>query len=255
MADVVLIHGFPFDATMWAHQVTVLREAGHRVLAMDVGGLGESAIPTATPDVNVMAEQVTIAMDAAGVERAIIGGLSMGGYVAMAMLRFAPERVAGLMLIDTKASADDPERRAMRKSMAETMRQAQSTEVLARSMPQTLVSATTAKTQPSVVIDLADRIRRANQQAVAWCQVAMASRPDSLSTLRSAGALPALVLCGADDMVTPVSDHEQLVAALRDAGGQPQFVVIPEAGHMSALESPDAVSSAIVEFLSTLVAR
>ncbi|MBU6213739.1 MAG: alpha/beta fold hydrolase [Actinomycetales bacterium] len=250
MADIVLIHGFPLDASMWEAQVAALQAAGHRVLTPEVGGLGASTIPAGTPDVQALAEQVVAAMDSAGFGRAVIGGLSMGGYVAMAMLRVAPERVAGLVFMDTKAAADDPARWATRMQVAASVRDSNSVEALARTMPTTLISEASRAVQPALAQRVADLIRRAQPESVAWCQEAMASRPDSLTTLRSAGALPALVLCGRDDEVTPVSDHEQLVAALRDAGGRPEFVVVPGAGHLAPMEDPAAVSTALVEFLS-----
>ena len=234
---------------MWDAQVAALTAAGHRVLTPEVGGLGASAVPDCAPDVDAMAEQVVDAMREAGIEQAVIGGLSMGGYVAMAMLRVAPERVGGLILMDTKAGADDPARRATRMQVAASVRASGSVEALARTMPATLVSENSESLHPGLRDTVADRIRRARPEAVAWCQEAMASRPDSLTTLRSAGALPSLVLCGGDDAVTPVADHEQLVAALRDAGGQPMFAVVPGAGHLAPLEAPAAVSEALLEFL------
>lgn len=252
MADLVLIHGFPLDASMWRHQIATLTAAGHRVLTPEVGGLGGSCLPSGDPDVSALAAQVVAAMDTVGWERAIIGGLSMGGYIAMAMLRLAPERVAGLVLMSTKAAADDPSRRAARIATAAQVRRARSTEALARTMPATLVSPHTAQSDPELVARVAEMIRAARPEAVAWCQEAMASRPDSLTTLRSAGALRSLVLCGDDDTVTPVADHNQLVAALRDAGGQPERVVIPRAGHLAPLENPETVSRALCDWLMTL---
>lgn len=235
---------------MWSAQALALQNAGHRVLTPDIGGLGTSSIPTGSADVDQMANQVVEEMVAAGWERAVIGGLSMGGYVAMAMLRVAPQKVAGLILIDTKASADDPARRATRLKVAQAAREGNSVQALARTMPLTLLSAASRGSQPELLADLETRIRHANPEAVAWCQEAMASRPDSLTTLRSAGALPALVLCGSDDEVTPLRDHEQMVAALRDAGGHPEFVVVQGAGHLAPMENSSAVNASLLEFLS-----
>ena len=192
-------------------------------------------------------------MTAAGLEHAVIGGLSMGGYVAMAMLRVAPHMVSGLVLMDTKASADDPARRQTRRDTAEHVRREASTEALARTMPTSLLSATSMRANPALAEAVADRIRAADPEAVAWCQEAMATRPDSLTTLRSAGALPALVMCGEEDAVTPPAEHAQMVAALRDAGGRPQFVVIPHAGHVAPLEQPERVNEALVAFLDGTV--
>lgn len=250
MVDVVLIHGFPLDATMWDSQVAALTAAGHRVLTPEVGGLGESAVPAAPADIAAMAQQVVDAMTDAGWDQAVMGGLSMGGYVAFAMLRVAPHMVSALVLMDTKASADDPARRQTRRDTAAHVRREASTEALARSMPASLLSASSLQGNPELAESVAGRIRAADPEAVAWCQEAMATRPDSLTTLRSAGALPALVLCGEDDAVTPPADHAQMVAALRDAGGNPQFVIIPGAGHLAPMEQPELVNEVLSAFLN-----
>lgn len=252
MRNIVLIHGFPLDATMWDSQAHALSKAGHQVLLPEIGGLGSSTIPDSEPDIHAMAAQVADAMQVAHMERAVIGGLSMGGYVAMALLRVAPERVAGLMLLDTKASADEPERRATRMQIAANVRAGNSVESLARTMPATLISDVSEDSQPGLRANVAEMIRRASPTSVAWCQEAMSSRPDSLTTLRSSGAMPSLVLCGSEDSVTPPSDHEQLIAALRDSGGQPKYVVVPGAGHLPPLENPTAVNAAMMEFLGSI---
>lgn len=255
MTAIVLIHGFPLDSSMWAQQVAALTAAGHEVLTPDVGGLGLSEVPAGEPDIHSMAQQVVDAMHTVGWERAVIGGLSMGGYVAMAMLRVAPERLAGLVLMDTKAGADDPVRRQTRRDTAHHVRSAASTEALARSMPTSLLSQYSMRTHPQLAVDIAQTIRRATPEAVAWCQEAMASRPDSLTTLRSAGSLPSLVVCGEEDAVTPVTEHRQVVAALRDAGGNPQLHVIPSAGHLSPMEQPQVVNQTLLDFLDTMAVR
>ena len=101
--DVVLLHAFPVDATLWTPQRIALADAGFRVITPDLPGFGGSALPDATPSLDVMADEVAGLLDLLGVREAVVGGLSMGGYVAMAMLRRHPERVSRLVLADTKA--------------------------------------------------------------------------------------------------------------------------------------------------------
>ena len=106
---VVLLHAFPMDSALWASQRRALAGEGFRVVSPDLPGFGGSAPSRSAPSLDVMADEVAALMEELGIDRAVVGGLSMGGYVAMAMLRRHPARIAGLVLADTKAAADTPE--------------------------------------------------------------------------------------------------------------------------------------------------
>lgn len=242
MSRFVLLPAFPLDCRMWASVRQDLEASGHEVLCIDIGGLGNSEIPThAQPSVDAMAEQAAAAIHAAGWDSAHVAGISMGGYVAMAMLRVAPEYVSGLALVSTRASADSPARRAERLAQASAL-DARSLEVLARTMSVSLLSGD-ATAQSTA--DVSMWIREQNPAAVAWCLAAMATRPDSLSTLRSAGARPVVVVTGAADEITTAVDAQQMLMACRDAGSQPTYVEISGVGHLTVVESPTSVVQAI----------
>ncbi|HEY7858304.1 MAG TPA: alpha/beta hydrolase [Candidatus Nanopelagicales bacterium] len=249
----MLLHAFPLDKSVWDGVVGPVSEAGWDVVVPDLRGFGESRYgpdgPDDEPSLAAMARDVVGILDRIGARSAVVGGLSMGGYVAMELLRQTPDRVAAMILADTKGTADDDVARANRLRVAEQVLAAGSTEALARAMVPTLVGTTTLAARPAVV----DRVRRVieatDPAAVAWAQRAMAARPDSLPTL-AGFAGPALVLWGEQDVVSPRSEQDLLLASL--AGGR--FEIVEDAGHLSAMEAPEAVSAALVRFLAEVPA-
>ena len=246
---VVLLHAFPVDKRLWDGVVDAVSEAGWDVVVPDLRGFGESAYgpegPDDEPSLALMARDVLAMLDRLGEHAVVVAGLSMGGYVAMAMLREDPARVAGLVLADTKATADTPAARADRHRVADEVLAAGSTSALARAMVPTLLGATTVARRPEVVAAVRGWIEQADPAGVAWGQRAMAARPDSLADL-AAYRGPALVIWGEQDGVSPRSEQEAMLTALRDA----RFVEVPDAGHLSAVEDPAAVAAALVTFLA-----
>lgn len=254
----VLLHGFPLDHRMW-QEVADLLPGDRTVLAPDLPGFGRSpagpsvaealgADPT-VPSLEVAADAVEMTLRAAGVRRAVVAGLSMGGYVAMAVLDRHPDLVAGLGLVDTRANADDDAGRARRLSVAETVL-AEMTVDAVIGMRTGLLGVTTRVSRP----DLAERferwIRDQGPAAVAWAQRAMAARPDRTAVLAGFGG-PAVVVVGAEDELSPVATAEHMVGALPDA----RLVVVPSVGHMTANESPEPVAAALSELLRRVERR
>lgn len=245
---VVLLHAFPFDRHVWDGVVDSLADADWDVVVPDLRGFGESAYgedgPDDDPSLALMARDVLGILDRIGVSSAVVAGISMGGYVAMELARQDPARIAGLVLVDTKATADSDEARANRLKVAEQVLAAGSTEALARAMVPTVLGATSLEQRPAVVAQVRSWIEAADPAAVAWAQRAMASRPDSLADLASL-AVPALVVWGAEDAMSPRSEQDLMVEALRDA----RLVVVTESGHLSTVEAPEQVAAALVTFL------
>ena len=246
---VVLLHAFPLDRHVWDGVVDRLAEADWDVVVPDLRGFGESAYgedgPDDDPSLSWMARDVLGILDRMGVSAAVFAGISMGGYVAMEIVRQDPARVAGLVLVDTKATADSDEARANRLRVADSVLEAASTKALARAMVPTLVGTTTQEEHPEVVTQVASWIEAADPAAVAWAQRAMAARPDSLPDLASL-AVPALVVWGAEDGMSPRAEQDLMVEAMRDA----RLVVVTESGHLSTVEAPDAVAEALATFLA-----
>jgi len=236
----VLLHGFPLDHRMWDAAAAVV--PGDRpVLAVDLPGTPADADPLPEPSLDASADLVAATLRSAGVDRAVVAGLSMGGYVVLALLERHAELVAAAGLVDTKSTADGDEARANRLRIADEVASG-STVAPVRPMSTTLVGETSRSARPDLVRTLAGWIEEQRPEGIAWSQRAMAARPDRTEVLRGyAGHV--LVLVGDEDTVTPVEAAEHMVAVAPHAA----LVVVPHAGHMSALEQPAAVADALAE--------
>lgn len=242
----VLLHAFPLNASMWSAQREAL-SATHRVLCPDQRGFGGTQLGHDDPSLDEVADDVAAMLDARKVGEIVLGGLSMGGYVAMAFLRRHASRVRALILADTRASADTPEGAANRLRVADAVIEAGSSALLVDEMLPTLLGATTRERQPLVQGRVKALVERAPAYAVAWAQRAMAARPDSFDTLRAFDR-PALVVVGEEDELSPPADAHAMADALPNA----TLVTIPESGHLTSVEAPEAFNDAVAAFLATL---
>ena len=246
----VLLHGFPLDLRMWL-DVTDLLAGDPTVLAPDLPGFGTSpggpdvaaAVGGTEPSVDVMADGVAATLHAAGVDRAVVAGLSMGGYVAMALLERHPDLVAGLALLDTRSTADDDGARTQRLRVADTVTAELSVEAVL-GMRTALLGAGNRGTRLDLVERLDGWIRDQGPLGVAWAQRARAARPDRTAVLAGYRG-PAVVLVGDEDEVTPLEAARHMVGALAGA----ELVVVRGAGHMTSNESPEPVAAALTALL------
>ena len=243
---VVLLHAFPLSAAMWVEQREALR-GSYRVLAPDLRGFGASPAGDDEPSLDLLADDVAGLLDDRGIEQAVLAGLSMGGYVAMAFARRHPARLRGLVLADTKAGADPEPARANRERIAATLLAEGSPRVLLDEVAPGLLGETTRRERPDVVERVATMVRAASPTAAAWAQRAMAARPESYDTLRAV-SVPTLVVVGEEDAISPPEEAERMVAALPDAA----LMRIEGAGHLSAVERPQAFTAALDAFLAPL---
>ncbi|SDS31524.1 Pimeloyl-ACP methyl ester carboxylesterase [Paraoerskovia marina] len=236
---VLLLHAFPVDHRMWS-PVAQLFPTGQTVLAIDSYGAGHDALWPETPSLDLAADAVVSALHRAGFDRAVVAGLSMGGYLALAIADRHPDVVAGLGLLDTKSTADTPEALANRARSAEAMFAERSVNPVL-GMAASLPSPESIRKDPGLTSRVEELILRQQPEGLAWCQRAMAARPDRTGVVTVAPG-PVLVLVGSEDRTTPVSASEHMVVARRDA----ELVVLPDVGHLSALEAPQAVTDALV---------
>ncbi|RJQ87435.1 alpha/beta fold hydrolase [Amycolatopsis panacis] len=235
----LLLHAFPLDARMWDQVRAPLAER-IRVITPDQRGFGRSPLPETErePDLADAARDVLALLDKLGLDRVVLGGCSMGGYLTMALLRLAPERVGGLVLIDTKAAADTPEAAQNRLDLANRAEAEGITGWLAERNLPALLADTAA---PEVVERVRGLIDAQPPSGVAWAARAMRNRPDATDVLRQA-EVPALVIVGERDALTPLDAANTMVGALPD----PTLAVIPDAGHLTPLEAPASVTEAIL---------
>ncbi|MFE0464900.1 alpha/beta fold hydrolase [Kitasatospora sp. NPDC058965] len=237
----LLLHAFPLNAAMWRGQLDgSLGQA--RVLAPDLPGFGAAAAPQGEPSLDAWADALAALLDRLGLARAVVGGLSMGGYLAMAFARRHGERVAGLLLADTKASTDAPAALANRERIAAAVLARQSVSLLLEE--RTEASLLGPEAGEELAAEVRELIAAASPAGVAWAQRAMAGRQAGFETLAHL-RVPAAVVVGQDDRLTPVPDAEELADALPDA----ELTVIPGAGHLAALEAPAAFNAAVTALL------
>ncbi len=245
----VLLHGYPLNAAMWDPQLAA-PPPGWRVIAPDLRGFGPFASNTrqagSPPSMDDYARDVVELVDDLALPRVVIGGLSMGGYVAFAVLRAAPGRVAAAVLADTRAEAETDEARAARRAALETLERDGSARLLDDLLPK-ILGATTRRERPEV----AERVRAivaANRVAgIADAIVRLMTRPDSRPGL-SAVACPVLVMVGAEDTLTPPAVSHDLCEHIAGA----ELAVIEGAGHMSNLEQPARFNAALAAFLARI---
>jgi pimeloyl-ACP methyl ester carboxylesterase len=231
---------------MWLAQRESLARR-FRVITPDLRGFGGSVLGKDDPSIEAMADDVAQMLRSKGFERAVIGGLSMGGYVAMALCRHHPELVLGLLLADTKAGADVDEVRQRRQRMADRMDDEGTVKPLLDEVLPGLVGSTTLRRRAMIYGRVRGLVQATPPAAAAWAQRAMAGRPDSFETLRAVRA-PALVVVGAEDRMTTEEDARAMADALPSA----EVLVIPQAGHLSAVEQPELFDQGVTEFVSAL---
>lgn len=236
----VLIHAFPLTPAVFDDLAE--RLTGTTLIRPALRGFGGPPLDDAEPSVDVYADDVAAELRAQGIERAIVGGLSLGGYVTMALLRRHPDLVAGVVLADTKASEDTAEAKANRLRMADAVERHGSRAL--RPMLDTLLGETTRRDRADLVVRVRDWLDAAPPDGVAWAQRAMAARPPSFGTLREAaarGLTTSTVIVGAEDSVTGPDEAGAMAAAL----GGVTVHVVDGAGHLSPLEHPDAVAEIV----------
>jgi pimeloyl-ACP methyl ester carboxylesterase len=238
----ILLHAFPLNADLWRPQLERVTR-GWRFLAPDLRGFGPGAVPPASSSMEAIAADVVAFMDALEIDRAVIGGLSMGGYVTMALYRAAPERFTGMVLANTKAAADSVEGRAAREKMAALVEREGPSAVADQMLPK-LLGVTSQRARPHLTTLVRRLIESNTANGIAGAIHAIKERPDSMLTLERS-AVPGLVITGEEDAIIPVSESEAMARALPRA----QLVVLPAAGHLSNFEVPDDFSEALSTFL------
>lgn len=238
----LLLHAFPLNADLWRPQLERVAR-GWRFLAPDLRGFGRGVQPPTPMSLADMAGDLVAFLDALEIEKAVIGGLSMGGYVAMALYRVAPERFTGMVLANTKAGPDDAEGRAGREKMAQLVRRGGPSAVADQMLPK-LLGPTSRRARPHLEPLVRRLIESNTAEGIEAAIHAIKERPDSVPTLERA-AVPALVITGEEDAIIPVSESVAMEKAIRRA----QLVVLPAAGHLSSLEVPDDFSEALGTFL------
>lgn len=240
----LLIHGFPLDRRLWAAQMSGLASAV-RVIAPDLRGHGCSETSAGPLTMDQQADDLAALLDHLGIERAVVAGLSMGGYIAFALWRRHADRIRALVLADTRAEPDSVVARVNRET---TMAQVQKTgaAALADTMLPRLLSPSSLAT-PRIVAAAHKMMAEQPVAGIVGALGGLRDRADSRPTLPTITA-PTLVIAGAEDALTPPADGAALAAAIPGA----QLAIVPRAGHLSPLENPRAFNAAVRAFLRSL---
>ncbi|MCX4451450.1 alpha/beta fold hydrolase [Streptomyces sp. NBC_01789] len=245
---VLLIHGHPFNRTLWAPQSQALAEAGYRVITPDLRGYGRSSVTPGKVFLSDFADDLAALLDHLGVERAVVGGVSMGGQIAMEFQRRHPQRVRALVLSDTSAPAETEEGKEFRNRLADRLL-AEGMDGYASEVIDKMLAAYNVAAMPEVAGRVLGMMRATDPQGAAAALRGRAERPDYRDTL-AAVRKPVLVVVGADDVYTPVADAE----AIRDLVPDATLAVIEKAGHLPGAEQPESFNGALLEFLTARVA-
>lgn len=244
LSPVLLLHGFPLTGQMWAQQEAVLRE-NYRVITPDLRGYGESTLgdwPDESPTLARYADDVGFTLEMAGIKQALpVVGFSMGGYIALELLRRHPQLVSALALIDSRVVADDDAGRAGRLKMADKAAEWGSARIAGMMRPKLLAS----DAPEAAVKATLTQIEYADPAAIAASQRAMAARPDSTGLIRAL-SVPLLAVAGEHDEISTPAEMRGF-AELAPRG---EFHQIDGAGHMAPVEAPGAVNAVLTDWLA-----
>lgn len=243
---IVLLHAFPLRAAMWEPQMVALA-AGARVVAPDLAGFGGSDAPEdpAAYSVDGWADDVAGLLEHLGLDRVVLGGISMGGYVAFAFLRRHRERLAGLVLADTRPGPDTPEVLERRTAQQRQVREVGTAEVI-ETMLEGLLSEHTRERRPEVV-SASRRLMDNPPAGFIGALEAMKRRPDSTAELATID-VPSLVIAGEADRPSPPDVAREMAAAIPGSA----LAILPRAGHLSNLEAPEEFNRALEALMGRL---
>jgi len=239
----VLLHGFPLSSAVFSPIRPTVERAG-RLITVDLRGFGSSDAPQGPYGMDGLAEDVVRVADHLGLDRFVLGGHSMGGYVAFRLAARHRDRLSGLVLMDTRAAADTPDGVERRRAAIATIAGGGRHAFLDGFLP-LLVGPSTRDRRPGVMERLRSMAAGIPDHVLTGCLEGMMTRPDSRDLLAGLD-LPALVMVGAEDAVTPPAESR----ALADALPRGRLSVVPHAGHTPSLEQPTIVGEAISRFLS-----
>lgn len=242
---ILLLHGFPFNRSLWSEQVGELSKS-YRVITPDLRGFGESETGESPATMNRLAQDIAELMETLDIASATIGGLSMGGYVVLAFYKQFPERVKALILADTRPQGDTEEAKQVRAKQAEDAL-SQGMAGIVNSMLPKLFTPDSVTKQPEAVKRVREMMMTTKPAGAAAALMGMAVREDHTEMLSRIN-VPTLILVGRDDAITPVADSEGMHTRIPGS----KFLVIENAGHVSNVEQTDVFNSQLLSFLNEI---
>jgi len=242
----VLVHGHPFNRSMWRPQVEHFSKIGWRVIAPDLRGYGESTVVPGTTPLETFARDIASLLDHLEVDRIVLGGLSMGGQIVLEFYRLFPDRIRGLLLADTFAQAETEDGKKARNDMADRLIREGMAGYADEVLPKMVALANIAAL-PAVADDVLAMMRGTAPEGAAAALRGRAERPDYVDMLALI-AVPTLVVVGTEDEFTPVSDAEFMHVRSPDS----TLAIIEGAAHMPNLERPHEFNGVLEQFLTSV---
>jgi len=239
---VVLLHGFPLSSAIWHEQQQRLSDR-YRMITPDLRGHGRSPAPSGVYEMDLLARDVLALLDALLVKKAVIMGHSMGGYVALAAWKLAPERFMALGLIASQAGADTEEGRQGRYKLANKVAAEGSSAVAAAMIPKLFAQGITIA--PPILAQVREIILKTDRAGIIGSLQGMAVRPDC-SALLPTISVPVLIMAGDQDQIIAPDKAKAMAGAVKTA----TLAMVENAGHMPMLEQPEATTTALCDFLS-----
>jgi 3-oxoadipate enol-lactonase len=242
---IIFIHGFPFDKSSWQPQMEFLKTT-QRVIAYDIRSFGKSTADNEKASISLFADDLIKLMDALEIDKAIVCGLSMGGYILMNAVSRYPERFKAIILSDTQCIADSPEGKEKRYKTIEHI-EAGGLNDFAEVFIKNVFCPESLDTKTELVARIKTVVLTTSHETITGTLAALAERSETCSFLNKI-SVPILILCGKEDKITPLAQSEILHQHV--AGST--LYSIPKAGHLSNLEQPELFNQHITEFISSL---
>lgn len=237
----LLVHGYPFDHTLW-DGVRPLLSPNIQVLAPDLRGFNGQPTGNEEPALELMADDLASLIKNAGKQRAVVAGMSMGGYIALAFAERHPDMLAGLALVSSQAAADTEEARAGRRATIEKVRASGPGVAAEATVPKLFAPQNSGRADLKRVPETS--AQRAGIAGITWALEAMARRSDRTAILQSL-AVPVAVIHGVHDAFVPIERARALAQITREA----EFVQVEGAGHATPLEAPEKVAQALEQLV------
>ena len=243
---VVLLHAFPLSGEMWKPQIDALKNKNVRLIVPDLRGFGESHSFSDINTMEDMAQDIYELLETLKIKKAILGGLSMGGYILFNFLKKFPEKAAALIFCDTHPANDSDETRRGRMDLIEKI-ETDGSDALIENMLPKLVGEHTKQNKPELVENLREKFSKVNPKAAIAALRGMAQRKDNTDLLKRI-SLPTLLIFGEEDKVTNL----ELASKMEQAITGSRLVIIPDSGHYSNLEQPENFNQAFVDFINAV---
>jgi pimeloyl-ACP methyl ester carboxylesterase len=240
---VIFVHGFPFNKWMWENQIEAFKK-DYRVIAYDIRGFGNSEMGKVHFSVQLFAFDLIGLMDALHIEKAVLCGLSMGGYIALSAMENFQHRFSKLVLCDTKCAGDDDAAKEKRMKTIDSIKQNGKAEYAEESLWK-LFSQSSFVSNPAAIDKIREMIMSTPDEVLFQTLLALAERHDNCSLLSTTN-LPVLIVVGADDKLTPPDTAREMDKKIPDS----DLFIIENAGHLSPLEQPDEFNRLLKPFLS-----